>query len=77
MPVLVDIGRPILSIAWYARKMKPIVSIRKMRPLEPAGSGGTTTAGLPAALFTAATGLAALETVADFAVLRVEGNREF
>lgn len=45
-----------------------------MRPLDPAGSGGEATAGLGAELFTALTGLAALETVADFAVLRVEGK---
>ncbi|MGB9256496.1 MAG: hypothetical protein WCC25_16785, partial [Candidatus Korobacteraceae bacterium] len=63
MPVLVDMGRPILSIAWYARKMKPIVSIRKMRPLEPAGSAGTVMTDFAAVLFAALTGLAALETV--------------
>lgn len=45
-----------------------------MRPFEPAGSGGEATAGLAAALFTALADLAALETVADFAVLRVEGK---
>ena len=54
--------------------MNDIASIRKMRPFDPAGSAGTITADLPAALLTAATGLAALETVADFAVLRVEGK---
>ena len=45
-----------------------------MRPFEPAGSGGEATAGFMALLFTALAGLAALETVADFAVLRVEGK---
>jgi hypothetical protein len=44
-----------------------------MRPLDPAGSAGTTTvlfAGETAAL----TGLAALETVADLAVFLTEGK---
>ena len=57
--------------------MNDIASIRKMRPLEPAGSGGTTMVDFAGALFTALAGLAALETVADFAVLRVEGKSEF
>jgi hypothetical protein len=74
MPVLVDIGRPILSIAWYARKMKPIVSIRKMRPFDPVGSAGTVMADFAAVLFVALAGLAALETVADFAVFLTEGK---
>jgi hypothetical protein len=42
-----------------------------MRPIDPVNSAGTTTGG-----FTAATGLAALETVADFAVFFVEGKRK-
>ena len=48
-----------------------------MRPLDPAGSAGTEMAVLGEALFTALAGLAALETVADFAVLRVEGKLRF
>src|SRR5271165_3385008 len=48
-----------------------------MRPLEPAGSGGAATAVLAAVLFAALTGLAALETLADFAVFRVEGKLQF
>src|SRR5271166_247293 len=48
-----------------------------MRPLEPAGSGGTATAGLVELLLAALTGLAALDTVADLAVLRVEGKLQF
>jgi hypothetical protein len=50
--------------------MNDIVSIRKMRPLEPAGSAGTERDGLAAEA-----GLAALETVADFEVFFVEGKR--
>lgn len=46
-----------------------------MRPLEPAGSAGTTTA-LLAGETPAFTGLAALETVADFEVLRTEGKTQ-
>jgi len=48
-----------------------------MRPFAPAGSGGAPTGGLEGVLFAALTGLAALETVADFAVFRVEGKSEF
>lgn len=48
-----------------------------MRPFEPVGSGGSTTADFVATAFTALAGLAALETLADFAVLRVEGKPEF
>ena len=48
-----------------------------MRPLEPAGSGGAVIAGLAAVLFAALTGLAALDSVADFAVFRVEGKVQF
>jgi hypothetical protein len=43
-----------------------------MRPLDPAGSGGTATVALAAVA-----GLAALETVADFGVFFVEGKRKF
>jgi hypothetical protein len=57
--------------------MNDIASIRKMRPFEPAGSGGAVTAGLAALVFSALAGFAALETVADFAVLRVEGKGKF
>jgi hypothetical protein len=57
--------------------MNDIASIRKMRPFDPDGSGGVATAGLAAELFAALTGLAALGTVADFAVLRVEGKNQF
>jgi hypothetical protein len=56
--------------------MNDIASIKKMRPLEPAGSRGAATVVL-VALFAALTGFAALETVGDFAVFRVEGNRKF
>ena len=42
--------------------------------MEPTGSAGTTIAVFDAADFAALAGLAALETVADFAVLRVEGK---
>ena len=45
-----------------------------MRPLDPAGSEGTTTDDFGAAAFTALAGLAALETVADFAVFFVDGK---
>ena len=45
-----------------------------MRPLEPEGSAGTAMADLAAADFAALAGLAALETVADFAVFLVEGK---
>src|SRR5208282_1793530 len=48
-----------------------------MRPLESTGSGGATTAGLVAVHFAALTGLAALDSVADFAVLREEGKNQF
>src|SRR5271165_1222592 len=48
-----------------------------MRPLEPAGSGGAATAPLGASPSEAFTGLAALDSVADFAVLRVEGKLQF
>jgi hypothetical protein len=41
-----------------------------MKDIASAGSAGTTTLG-----FTALAGLAALETVADFAVFFVEGKR--
>jgi len=57
--------------------MNDIASTRKMRPFAPAGSGGAPTGGLEGVLFAALTGLAALETVADFAVFRVEGKSEF
>src|SRR5579872_6338518 len=43
-----------------------------MRPLEPAGSGGTASGG-----FTAFAGLAALDTVADLAVFLTEGKPQF
>ena len=46
-----------------------------MRPLEPAGSAGTEIAVFGAEDFAALAGLAALETVADFAVFFVEGKR--
>jgi hypothetical protein len=47
-----------------------------MRPLDPAGSAGTTT--VPFAGDTAAlTGLAALETVADLEVFLTEGKAQF
>lgn len=46
--------------------------MRKMRPLEPFGSGGVGTAD-----FAAFTGLAALETVGDSGVFFVEGKRRF
>jgi hypothetical protein len=45
-----------------------------MRPFDPLGSAGTITDVFGAALFTALAGLAALETVADFAVFFVEGK---
>ena|SRR5271166_7048896 len=48
-----------------------------MRPLEPAGSGGAATVDFGAAFLAALTGLAALDSVADFAVLRVEGKLQF
>ena len=57
--------------------MNDIASIRNMRPFEPAGSGGAVTAAAAAPLLTAATGLAALETVPDFAIFFVEGKRKF
>jgi hypothetical protein len=56
--------------------MNDIASMRNIRPFEPGGSAGTATADA-AALFAAATGLAVLETVADFAVILVEGKRKF
>jgi hypothetical protein len=43
-----------------------------MRPLDPEGSAGTATAGLAAVA-----GLAALDTVADFAVFLMEGKQRF
>ncbi len=56
-----------------------------MRPLVPAGSAvgnaaafaGDAAADFPGAAFTALAGLAALETVADFAVFFVEGKFKF
>ena len=50
-----------------------------MRPLEPGGSGGAAAAAFAPVLLLGAAfaGLAALETVADFAVLRTEGKRKF
>ena len=45
-----------------------------MRPLDPAGSAGTTTDDFVAVLFAALAGLAALETVADFGVFFVDGK---
>lgn len=54
--------------------MKDIASMRKMRPFDPAGSAGTVITDFAAVLFAALTGLAALETVADFAVFLVEGK---
>ncbi len=54
-----------------------MVSIRKMRPFEPAGSAGTVMADFAAVLFAALAGLAALETVADFVVFLVEGKHQF
>ena len=49
--------------------------MRKMRPFDPAGSAGTGTGAFGAADFAALTGLAAPETVADFAVFFVDGKR--
>jgi hypothetical protein len=43
-----------------------------MRPLEPEGSAGTAKVGLAAVA-----GLAALDTVADFAVFLMDGKQEF
>ena len=48
-----------------------------MRPFEPAGSGGATTAALPAIGFAALSGLAMLASLVDFAVLRAEGKEKF
>jgi hypothetical protein len=51
-----------------------MVSMRKMRPLEPAGSGGAATVDFAGVLLAALAGLAALETVADFGVFFVDGK---
>lgn len=53
--------------------MNDIASIRYMRPLEPSGSAGTARV-VFAAAGAALTGLAALETVADFEVFLTEGK---
>jgi hypothetical protein len=52
--------------------MNDIASIKKMRPFEPFGSAGAATV-----CFVALRGLAAPETVDDFAVFLVEGKKRF
>jgi hypothetical protein len=52
--------------------MNDIASIKKMRPFEPFGSAGAATV-----CFAALRGLAALETVGDFAVFLVERKKRF
>jgi hypothetical protein len=54
--------------------MNDMVSIRKMRPLEPACSAGVTMVEFEADDLAALAGLAALETGADFGVFFVDGK---
>ena len=54
--------------------MNDMVSMRNMRPLEPACSAGVTMVEFAGDTLAALAGLAALETVADFGVFFVDGK---